>query len=486
MTNSYEPHTNGDRQAELLIHRIKTRLNNPKWKRLSSEDQLIIAQNLWDILEDPVLRRIGVSKTQILQESGQGNEGDSTKRLYYFAIPSNLERVELERRGANLRKNVRNYVKIAAVAAEHAKWPADKYLLQLFRGTRYMDSSGEEAEAGFITLATMLQELGRHVVRTTPSLIKYFEKMRHGIFGFAQLYDCAPNIDGYRPELHGIGDRQFAYCGDCWGLPSIPLYDLPFSDPLPARLKIDQEALVPRSEGAADAPLKFVNPAIGPGWSHPVLVLLDTEVAGDDWRSVEIYSRVSVWLTLAPLGPDGTPVAAFQARVLLQIYDGDTLVPLVLPHWSEDPRVIIRAPDGLRRGWLVPDRELPVMVGDNPLKAGGYASTLIAGFTGNYFYHERVDSLSCKKFLDVIPDHTWSLQNWTAHNNLLNDCPPGTVGSFLLGNLAKPTGFRLDHLLQGAAENLVDAATEILDAARAETDFALDRLMDEWTSTEPE
>jgi hypothetical protein len=331
-----------------------------------------------------------------------------------------------------------------------------------------------------------LQELGRYVVRTTPSLIEYFEKMRRGIFGFAQLYDCTPNIDGYRPELSGIHDRQFAYCGDCWGLPAIPLYALPFSDPLPARLKIDQEALVPRSEGAADALLDFVNPAIGPGWSHPVFVLLDTEIAGDEWRSVEIYFGVVVWLALAPLGPDGTPVATFQARVFLQISDGDTLIPLVLPHWNEDPRVIIRTPSGLRRGWLVPDRELPVMVGDTPLKAGGHASTPIAGFTSIYFYHERVDSLSCKKFLDAIPDSTWSLQDWAARNNQLTDCPPGTIGSFLLANLAKPAGIRLDDLLKRAAENLVDAATEILDAARAETDFALDRLMDEWATTEPE
>ena len=69
---------------------------------------------------------------------------------------------------------------------------------------------------------------------------------------------------------------------------------------------------------------------------------------------------------------------SYQARVLLEVYDGETPIQLALPHWNEDPRILIRTPDGLRRAWLVPDDAVPIMDGDDPL---GAKSTELTGFT---------------------------------------------------------------------------------------------------------
>jgi hypothetical protein len=477
------------RRSDELIRRISRRLIDPRWKAASFEDRLTLAQNLMDLLEDPALRAAGVGKAQVLQKAGQGNEGESTKRLHYFAIRRGLDRPELERRGAKLRKKVAGYVKIADAVAQIAKWPDDEYRLRLFTGTRYMEDGAADPEVDMHVLAVTdtLQKLGNFIARH-PSIPRYFEQMAHGVFGFSQLLGGIPHINGYRADLGEIRDRRFAYCGDCWGLPALPLYDLPFGAPCRARLRVDEQLPLPidRLRAAAPTISDFVSPPVGPGWFHPLLVLQEDSTDGDEWRPVAICARVSVWFVLAPLGKAGAPIPAFQARVLLEVYDGETPIQLALPHWNEDPRILIRTPDGLRRAWLVPDDAVPIMDGDDPLGAKSTELTGFTRFTSNYFYHERVDARSCKKFLDVVPNLNWSLFDWTAPTNIPTDCPPGTVGSFLLANLANPEGPHLDDLLRGAAENLIQQADAIVRGGRGQIHDALDRLMHKWTTTEPD
>lgn len=120
------------RQTAIIERKMETH------KRIESpEERRRIGNNVWRILEDIETTNNAIKKRDILHRAGIGHDGDSTKRLYHYAInPTLPEKAQLER-VEKLAKKVARYAVIARAAAEACKLDRDTFMPALVEGTRY-------------------------------------------------------------------------------------------------------------------------------------------------------------------------------------------------------------------------------------------------------------------------------------------------------------------------------------------------------------
>ena len=85
-----------------------------------------VAKNLWDILDG--FERNGHGKKEaVLREANMGDEGTSTKQLYYYTLhPFDVASDALEKRIDRLVKRTKNYRLLAELAAKNAGWDKQK------------------------------------------------------------------------------------------------------------------------------------------------------------------------------------------------------------------------------------------------------------------------------------------------------------------------------------------------------------------------
>ena len=111
----------------------------------SERERLIIAENLWEILDAATKQKTELSAAKILHEAGQGKEEESTKRLSFFAVKPTLPIEDRLRRASKLRRHVDRYVHIAMTAATAAGMSTDSTLVQLFSRTTYEQGAPADA-----------------------------------------------------------------------------------------------------------------------------------------------------------------------------------------------------------------------------------------------------------------------------------------------------------------------------------------------------
>jgi hypothetical protein len=119
------------------LTRIRNKLSEHKIMNSSSERRRV-ANNLWRILNELENRTPPIKRLEVCRRAGKiFHEGDSTKRLYNFAIKPALPEKEQLNRAKGITKKIRRYVELAEVAAELSGKDKDHYIPALVEGTRY-------------------------------------------------------------------------------------------------------------------------------------------------------------------------------------------------------------------------------------------------------------------------------------------------------------------------------------------------------------
>ena len=249
-----------------------------KRAKLSSAEQVIVAQNLWQILESAVER--GISKARVLVEGGAGTEGDSTKRLERYALNPAWDAAKRELRAGRLTKTADIYLRIAEAAGKLARQDADAYTTALFNGTRFGSGADTiEPENLYDELARLLRTVSLGVARQNDlkNIFRTIEARQLCYYtgSLRRNPDCKwsevwPRVEN-SARLAGLHDD----CGD-WSLP-YPSVLIGWGEQKPLT---EESAFIAKSPYDPDA---------------------------IDRRSLAVEVR----LALLPIGPDGTPEPAF-------------------------------------------------------------------------------------------------------------------------------------------------------------------------------
>ena len=147
----------------------------------SAKERLKLAENVWDLLEEAIRRKPTLTKAKILQQAGQGQSHESTKRLVYFAVDPALPVDKRDARSGGLRKHVAKYARIAKEAAALSGMNPHEATITLARGTRYERQVSEASSAPFDNaLADIQTALERLLEQMTasPDVERYFKLLR--------------------------------------------------------------------------------------------------------------------------------------------------------------------------------------------------------------------------------------------------------------------------------------------------------------------
>lgn len=185
---------------------IKASLNkNPKMTR--PEDQKIVATNLGEILDR--LEHGGRGKKEaVLRAANMGEDGDSTKQLYWYTLPTGCPAPE--KRISTLVKRLAGYVKLAQIAADMAGWDERGILIELFRGSTY-DASGPVPDLPdyIFALDEIFDGLNSWLARKTK-IQWYYEMLRKfpvwddwGNFVVNQATSPLLDDSGHSPAFYG-------------------------------------------------------------------------------------------------------------------------------------------------------------------------------------------------------------------------------------------------------------------------------------------
>jgi hypothetical protein len=145
-------------------------------------DQERVAQALHGLLQR-VEQRHGVRKAKVLRQAGIGTNGDSTKHLSQYAIPSDLSRDEILRRSKRLRKKTAPYLAIAKAAAKLAALDEDDVLLEVFGQADFGARAGGTREPApeFEELASRLRYIAEGIARKYDLTAYFHEVERAGV-----------------------------------------------------------------------------------------------------------------------------------------------------------------------------------------------------------------------------------------------------------------------------------------------------------------
>jgi len=136
-------------------------------------DRLRAGENLWNILE--ACEQRGLRKAKIAQEAGFGGDGDSTKRLYDYAInPSHADAKKAKLAEKAVQK-IEKYLRIVRVAGVLTHKNEDHYIAQFAQGISIADLSASSADRSapsnedhqniFADLAELIREISAGIAR---------------------------------------------------------------------------------------------------------------------------------------------------------------------------------------------------------------------------------------------------------------------------------------------------------------------------------
>ena len=275
--------------------RVLERVNaNPK---LNDDDRLQIARNLYTLVA--AAKSDNLNLINVLKAARQFNEGESTKRLYFYTIDPNLKGTEEEiNRITRLRRKASGYVRIAqGIAGERGLADKNAHLSDLFRGTSYSDQAEFPEDAFAETYASAFQQLLLEMIEALSidhDLTNYFEKVQRFRVPAFQLDPEKYWIEHWNCQvvLDKTTDWDFAYAGETGGLPSVQLYRLNLGA-VPARMKVSQDSIGRSNEVFPEIPL---DASFGP------------------WVNAKLQVWQEVRLAICPVAGASLPKPFFELR----------------------------------------------------------------------------------------------------------------------------------------------------------------------------
>jgi hypothetical protein len=473
---------------EILRARV---LKNKKEKRwVLAEDCIQIARNLYDILHLP---EIGRTPADILIAARKSQAGDSTKRLNLFSIPPDLLPEEEERRSTHLRKGTQHFVDIAEAAAESAGLPTDHYYLKLFGGTSFMDPPTKDSEPPHcIVLSDTLQKAAGWIA-SRQDLKRFFDGFKSKPYGYDLLNYGALDHRGYGGDPFDIQDHCHSYCGDGLTLPSLPLFSMPLGPSIAGILHIAENPVMRPLRCDMD-PFGEI-PALN--WQHGVLTVMPSFDGMTVHMPVRMSFQREIWLSFAPAGVDRRPVPCFDMRTRTVVeVTSEEMAKLAFPYWCESPRLYVRNGHNLHAALFVPDAgEAPVnrtcvTTPFEPFfpKSQPSAVDVLKGkrypLSGAYFYYERINPSSCRKFLDIHPGEGWLSIRALQRDGVPAYCPAGTMASAMELAFLGTGGERLDTVWDQAVAAHIDRHEIFMQEHLDRAEQRLGALRQEWSQAE--
>jgi len=162
--------------------RIEAATNDPNRNMVKrSEERLVLAKNLWLLLEDAIRKNAGLTKARIAQQAGQGGPDESTKRLYKLVMDPELAPEKQRDRARGLLQHIKAYKDVARAASELSGLDHRESLVRLVRGTSY-EERATEAQSGpfddaFADILVSVEDR-LSALASNPSLGEYFELLR--------------------------------------------------------------------------------------------------------------------------------------------------------------------------------------------------------------------------------------------------------------------------------------------------------------------
>ncbi len=209
---------------------VQVRGEIAKCPRIEKANQRIqIAQNMWKIFRDVEQR--GYRKATVLREAGLGDDLDSTKRAYNYALDPECDDEKRAAAAKRLTKTASKYVRLAEKAAEIANVSKDQYLLALVAGSQYdvaMDGDGSTVTVTnefSYELSDFLTKLGRKIANK-HNLSDYFKYLatRNIAFddeknAFHEMYSPFVSL----PQFISVGEWEIGGSVTKFA-PAIPLF----------------------------------------------------------------------------------------------------------------------------------------------------------------------------------------------------------------------------------------------------------------------
>lgn len=352
-------------------------------------ERVVVARNLWRLL-DRIEREHGIAKARVVRAAGQGGEGDSTKRLWRFALRPDLDEAAANARAKDLTQDVRKYAGIAEAAARLAGLPVDECLRDLLSGSPYVVFSDElpKVEPWAETLAGLLNAMGRAIARD-HELAGYFAfTTMHALRATKAWGDFEPG-DFETPTPSDLRDGGVTSDSDlCLLLPKVYVGETEIRRDVQAELVPSSRPELPDAPRWQDS--DFIS-RLGRTCPIPGAPRVPAEV--------RISSRL--WLCLAPVGPGREVVPVFMEQRCFTVFAkaegsslhyGDILgepparswIPLERNRHREDaPRFV----DALRIKESLPRERTP--------------SWAESHWSDDWRYIESVTGNSCQSFLGV-------------------------------------------------------------------------------------
>lgn len=133
--------------------------------KLTSADQIQVAQNLWGILAHAEGK--GITRATVLQKAGKSTRRDSTKRLPRYALDPELSEEEKKHRAGSLTKSAAPYLEIAEAAGILLDGDKDVFVADLFARTRIGETThvASETDDIYAELAGLVCDICRGIVR---------------------------------------------------------------------------------------------------------------------------------------------------------------------------------------------------------------------------------------------------------------------------------------------------------------------------------
>jgi hypothetical protein len=328
---SREPLERADKEKKQASDRVRAEhmhrkmLDNPMINRAS--DRFQIARNLALIFDE--MEKQGCRRAALLQKSGKAQKIDSTKVLYNYTLPPDLEFEGATDRVRKLTKKASKYLDLAKAAATEMKVDREQIILQLFQNTTYevLGEISDEQISYLQEISKLLIAIGKAAIKR-HDLSSYHAMLRSneigwdidGSFGHFQCLPCSTWIEDRSP-------RHVSYLGY---VPTVLLYrqqvgPQPYDAIAGRAFQIDFEtnpqALKDYFERNVPLPEK-----------HSVMV------------RTEVHSEI--WLGVAPLHPSYKWEPVFEKRYRFEINDDPYSSKQSIRMRSYDPDILFQARNG--------------------------------------------------------------------------------------------------------------------------------------------
>jgi hypothetical protein len=463
-------------------------------RRMGDTDRRRVAENLWRILAEAEQK--GRRKAEILHAGGQGGEGDSTKRMPYYALDPSLSQEDKNRRADKLTQDPRKYLKIGDAAGNLLHGNADYFLGELFGGTSIVVPSSRGIDTDTPDIYTELASLiadtvaaitrKRNLTRVFRHIGEYrlwrrdlFRSYHGGKEGSLCTDDGAEEWaslwQNFADNTRVVGIDDLA---DSWNIPELEYWDKAWILPYPT-LRIGWT--LPRAD-----------------YDNYKLLTFDlcqdynkTPVVDQHGAPISAYGDLvgEVRLGILPIGNAGAPEAVFISRLwtLIWLRDSDIdSIPerdgykfpekLAWPFLPSD-RVMIRwleEPCGiklvLRNNIADVEAPLATLVGQGPPVVMRSVDDSEADGKGGVTI-ERVSPTSCRTLLGLRYENLSQMSPMSPAQCLLTDTSnirddfsdyvcrtsPETIGRIVEKSFFHAqTEYRLDALLDQEVRRLAD------------------------------